>query len=350
MWSRDGARTVRRAIAGFRPDVVHFHNTFPLLSPAALRAAHGTGVRRRPDAPQLPSALPGGDVPARRPGVRGLPRAASRSRRSSTAATGHPASRRSRSRVKDALHSAIGTWSTAVDTYITPSEFARSRYLKAGWPADRIVVKYNTAPDPGTPRPAYDGGFVCLSRLAPEKGVDVLLEAWAQAFPDGGAAAARSSARASWRQTLRARAETAVRGRVDRPGSARARTRDPRRSPRARRAVALVRGLPADRRRGVRARDPGDRLAARQPGRDRRRRRDRPPLRARRRRPTSRAPSGAWPTTATSSSASAQEPAASTSATSARRRRPTGCSRSTPDPRQTPRPPTSAARRGGAAR
>jgi glycosyltransferase involved in cell wall biosynthesis len=88
--------------------------------------------------------------------------------------------------VKNALHSAIGTWSTAVDTYITPSEFARSRYLKAGWPADRIVVKFNTAPDPGTPRPAYDGGFICLSRLAPEKGVDVLLEAWAQAFPDGG--------------------------------------------------------------------------------------------------------------------------------------------------------------------
>ncbi|MGH3076057.1 MAG: glycosyltransferase, partial [Gaiellales bacterium] len=45
VWSRDGARAVRRAIAGFRPDVVHAHNTFPLLSPAALRAAHGTGVR-----------------------------------------------------------------------------------------------------------------------------------------------------------------------------------------------------------------------------------------------------------------------------------------------------------------
>ncbi len=88
--------------------------------------------------------------------------------------------------VKDALHSAIGTWSSAVDTYITPSEFARSRYLKAGWPAEQIVVKYNTAPDPGAPQPTYDGGFICLSRLAPEKGVDVLLEAWGQAFPEGG--------------------------------------------------------------------------------------------------------------------------------------------------------------------
>ena len=45
VWSRHGARTVRRAVRRFRPDVVHFHNTFPLLSPAALRAAHGEGVR-----------------------------------------------------------------------------------------------------------------------------------------------------------------------------------------------------------------------------------------------------------------------------------------------------------------
>jgi glycosyltransferase involved in cell wall biosynthesis len=88
--------------------------------------------------------------------------------------------------VKDALHNAIGTWSTAVDTYITPSGFARSRYVKAGWPGERIVVKYNTAPDPGARRPRRDGGFVCLSRMAPEKGVDVLLDAWAQAFPIGG--------------------------------------------------------------------------------------------------------------------------------------------------------------------
>jgi len=45
VWSRTGAASVRRAIAGFGPDVVHFHNTFPLLSRAALRAAHGAGVR-----------------------------------------------------------------------------------------------------------------------------------------------------------------------------------------------------------------------------------------------------------------------------------------------------------------
>ena len=185
VWSREGARTVRCAIAGFRPDVVHAHNTFPLLSPAALRAAHGAGVRvvqtLHNFRPLCPAAtfLRDGRVCEDCLGRIPVPAVVHGCYRSSRVATLPIA-------VKDAVHSAIGTWSSAVDTYITPSDFARSRYVKAGWPDERIVVKYNTAPDPGTPAPAYDGGFLCLSRLYPEKGVDVLLDAWAQAFPDGG--------------------------------------------------------------------------------------------------------------------------------------------------------------------
>jgi glycosyltransferase involved in cell wall biosynthesis len=185
VWSRAGAASVRRAIAGFGPDVVHFHNTFPLLSPAALRAAHGAGVRvvqtLHNFRPLCPAAtfLRDGRVCEDCLGRVPVPAVVHGCYRSSRAATLPIA-------VKDALHSAIGTWSSSVDTYITPSEFARSRYVKAGWPAERIVVKYNTAPDPGSPTPSYDGGFLCLSRLYPEKGVDVLLDAWERAFPDGG--------------------------------------------------------------------------------------------------------------------------------------------------------------------
>jgi glycosyltransferase involved in cell wall biosynthesis len=186
VWSRDGARAVRRTIAGFRPDVVHFHNTFPLLSPAALRAAHGENVRvvqtLHNFRPLCPAAtfLRDGRVCEDCLGRVPIPAVVHGCYRSSRIATLPIA-------VKDALHSAVGTWSHAVDTYITPSEFARSRYVKAGWPAEKIVVKYNTAPDPGDPRPTYDGGFLCLSRLYPEKGVDLLLDAWGRAFPDGGA-------------------------------------------------------------------------------------------------------------------------------------------------------------------
>ncbi|HYH18995.1 MAG TPA: hypothetical protein VD995_10295, partial [Azospirillum sp.] len=34
IWSREGYDLVSRAIAAHRPDIVHVHNTFPLLSPA----------------------------------------------------------------------------------------------------------------------------------------------------------------------------------------------------------------------------------------------------------------------------------------------------------------------------
>jgi glycosyltransferase involved in cell wall biosynthesis len=184
VWSRAGARSVQRALRGFRPDVVHFHNTFPLLSPAALRTAHGESVRvvqtLHNFRPLCPAAtfLRDGRVCEDCLGRIPVPAVVHGCYRSSRAATLPIA-------VKDALHSAIGTWSSAVDTYITPSAFARSRYVKAGWPEDRIVVKYNTAPDPGPPQAAYRGGFVCLSRLYPEKGVDVLLDAWEKAFPGG---------------------------------------------------------------------------------------------------------------------------------------------------------------------
>ena len=39
VWSRRAVSRIDRLATGFRPDVIHVHNLFPLLSPAALRAA-----------------------------------------------------------------------------------------------------------------------------------------------------------------------------------------------------------------------------------------------------------------------------------------------------------------------
>jgi glycosyltransferase involved in cell wall biosynthesis len=62
----------------------------------------------------------------------------------------------------------------------------RSKYVEAGWPGERMVVKYNTVAARPRPRHKRPTGFVCVSRLTQEKGIDVLLEAWRRAFPDGG--------------------------------------------------------------------------------------------------------------------------------------------------------------------
>ena len=44
VWSVPAQRRLRRSIESFRPDVVHFHNTLPQVSPAAYRTAHQAGA------------------------------------------------------------------------------------------------------------------------------------------------------------------------------------------------------------------------------------------------------------------------------------------------------------------
>ena len=38
LWSRDSQRSIAESLAEFAPDVVHIHNTFPLLTPSILYA------------------------------------------------------------------------------------------------------------------------------------------------------------------------------------------------------------------------------------------------------------------------------------------------------------------------
>src|SRR5258705_9026476 len=44
IWSRSAYRELRRLIRDWRPDVAHFHNIFPLVSPSAYDACHAEGV------------------------------------------------------------------------------------------------------------------------------------------------------------------------------------------------------------------------------------------------------------------------------------------------------------------
>jgi glycosyltransferase involved in cell wall biosynthesis len=76
------------------------------------------------------------------------------------------------------LHRGLGTWRDRIDIYVALSESARAIFLRAGIPAERVVVKPNPVhPDPGVGSGA--GGFVLFAgRLTPEKGIVTLLAAW----------------------------------------------------------------------------------------------------------------------------------------------------------------------------
>ena len=84
------------------------------------------------------------------------------------------------------LHRAIGTFHSSVSRYLTLTDFARRLMIRDGYPADRIVVKPNSVPDPepaarreGGPRDVFFAG-----RLVSVKGVRTMLKAWS-GVPDG---------------------------------------------------------------------------------------------------------------------------------------------------------------------
>lgn len=82
------------------------------------------------------------------------------------------------------VHRLLGTWKREVDVYIALTEFARRKFIEGGLPADRVKVKPNFVhPDPG---PGEGKGRYALfvGRLAAEKGVQLLLEAWGRLRSD----------------------------------------------------------------------------------------------------------------------------------------------------------------------
>jgi len=76
-----------------------------------------------------------------------------------------------------AHHRRRQTWERCVDRFVAPSAFAQRKLAEAGLDAARSVVIADPVPDPGPPAPPGRGG-VYVGRLAPEKGVRLLLEAW----------------------------------------------------------------------------------------------------------------------------------------------------------------------------
>jgi glycosyltransferase involved in cell wall biosynthesis len=179
IWSPSSTRALAQLLQRERPDVMHLHNPYPLLSPAVVRTAHRLGVPviqtvhnyRQVCAPGL--YFRDGHVCTDCKGrAFALPAIQHKCYRGSTAQSAIMATTL-------AVHR--GTW-RSVDRYIALTENIAAHLRDYGIPADRISIKPNAVEDPGNPEPPGEG-VLFASRLSPEKGVDILLEAWRRAEP-----------------------------------------------------------------------------------------------------------------------------------------------------------------------
>ncbi|MDZ4685317.1 MAG: glycosyltransferase [Planctomycetaceae bacterium] len=178
IWSRESYRAVRRLIRQSRPDVMHCTNTFPLLSPSIYYAARAEGVPVVQSLRNYRLLCPGAyflrdgkvceDCLGRAFAWPAMKHGCYRDSRSATAVVA----------TMSTVHRFLGTWTNAVNLFFTPSEFARGKFLKAGFPEDKVAVKPNFIdPDPGSGDGQGDTALF-VGRLSPEKGIETLLAAW----------------------------------------------------------------------------------------------------------------------------------------------------------------------------
>ena len=177
VWSPDSYSEIRRVIQHSRPDIAHFHNTVPMISPAGYYAARKEGVAVVQTLHNYRLICPGatlfreGKTCEKCVGKRvPWPALTHKCYRSSLAATGALTTMLS-------THRALGTWSRAIDAYIALTSFARDRFIAGGLPATRIAIKPNFLVEDPTPTNTASPTILFVGRLSEEKGIRTLLDA-----------------------------------------------------------------------------------------------------------------------------------------------------------------------------
>lgn len=177
VWSQESTKHLRSLIRELKPDVIHVHNVFPMLSPAVLRAVDVPVVMTLHNyrLACLPATLlRDGDVCEACVGKtpwRGVVHACYRDSRLASAALF----------TSITLHRTLGTFDR-VALFAAVSDFVRRKHVAAGIDPSKIMVKPNFAWE----SPIRSGAgeyFLYLGRLSAEKGTDWLLNMWRREFP-----------------------------------------------------------------------------------------------------------------------------------------------------------------------
>lgn len=175
VWSLPASHDFDLVVNRFKPDVVHVHNTFPLISPAIYWVAKRNRIPvvqtlhnfrlMCPQAMFLRNNQVCEDCLGTLPWRGALRGCYRNSKLQSTVLAGMLT-----------IHRALGTWQNKVTRYIALNEFCRTKFIEGGLPANRLVVKPNFVDFPAPPA-GQRLGFLFVGRLSVEKGIQVLVDA-----------------------------------------------------------------------------------------------------------------------------------------------------------------------------
>jgi glycosyltransferase involved in cell wall biosynthesis len=179
LWSRKAASEIEAIISHRKPDVAHFHNSFPQISPSGYWVCKRLGVPVVQTVHNYRLTCVRGDY-FRDDHIcedclrwkTALPAIVHRCYRGSLPQTMGAVGAL-------AVHRLLRTWTKLVDVFLALTEFGRMKLVEAGVSPGKIFVKPNFVhPDPGI-RGNIAGDYALFAgRLSPEKRVLTLVHAW----------------------------------------------------------------------------------------------------------------------------------------------------------------------------
>jgi glycosyltransferase involved in cell wall biosynthesis len=177
IWASDSRREFTELLRREKPDVVHVHNTFVMISPSIYSACREAGVPVVQTLHNYRLLCPAGTF--FRDGKlceECLHHSLIRSVEHSCYHDSYSASAVVASML--AYHRARDTWRREISCFVALTQFARNKFMEGGLPGEKIFVKPNfVSPDPGA-RTGIGDYALFAGRLSPEKGVGTILAAW----------------------------------------------------------------------------------------------------------------------------------------------------------------------------
>ncbi|XEC95513.1 glycosyltransferase [Paenibacillus tarimensis] len=181
-WSIGEYNKLKKKLMDMKPDVVHVHNFFPLLSPSIYYACKNQNIPVVQTLHNYRLICPAATF------MRNNEICEKCLDGSLIHSIKHGCYRDSKFHTLPVaamikLNRVLGTWVNKVDQYIALTEFAKRKFVESGIPEDRISVKPNFISQ-GYSTESYPSSnsehVLFVGRISVEKGVENLLQAWKQ--------------------------------------------------------------------------------------------------------------------------------------------------------------------------